>query len=335
MTDSDQVESSAESYYEESDSEPEVTLNILERQPRITAGKRLGQITSQEAEKDKSFWGSEKHRTWEESESDSEVEYTLDASNESDLSISDSEDGDLEHGEEEEEEDDEDIGQRKKRPVKGYVDRRDAVPESKKRSSHKKPVVSEGVPASVAHPAERRETRDTTRRLTIEMEERAATATSVPRRVTPSATRVKRKFTQEEMLEEAKTTEYWNTADLNEYMRITASLEATKNLSRSRRIVPRGSHIIKWKSTREGESLTIIPPADAKGVMGRPTSEILGIDPAPVYDAPGGRGWRYRTTGGDFFNNSDEFKKIRNKSKNLEIEEISQIIQNLKNSLIS
>jgi hypothetical protein len=36
----------SDSDYEDSDSEPEVTLNILERQPRITAGMRSALVFS-------------------------------------------------------------------------------------------------------------------------------------------------------------------------------------------------------------------------------------------------------------------------------------------------
>ena len=65
-----------ESYSDESSSEEEeVRYNVLEREKRVTAGKRYSTGVPAEPEKDITFWGTAEHDTWMEVEDDSSVSF--------------------------------------------------------------------------------------------------------------------------------------------------------------------------------------------------------------------------------------------------------------------
>ena len=299
---------------------------------------------------DQAFWGSDQHRTWEESESDSDVSYDLEESEEE--SDSDSElDGEEEEEESEEEESEDEEDKRRKRPrFQAYK-----VPDTKHGAPKRKTIVrrkakpSADTPVSVAESeVTRRETRDTTRARTLEVHSRSTPVTARKKASSPSGGQ--RKLTQEQLLEEARIVEEWNKADYDAYLRFTELSEKERNalMQKRRQRGPKNVYTIVTRSfIRNGasaEEIRIVPPVveeqvakkkDAKPPLPIKTvAEVLGLDQSiPEY---ADRSFKYRYPYGYMreFNTIAEFNIIHEEEQNVEREEAEKLLAHLHSLLV-
>ena len=354
------------SYYDSdsSDSVPEVTLNILERQPRITAGmnmnnieatvhfltgRRTKPVSGQEAEVDQTFWGSQQHRTWEESESDSEVSYKLDEDDESesDDEIDDNDELDEEESEDEDEDEDEETVRKRKRSIKAYKDPRTSAAAPKRKTIiRRKPKVPD-TPDSTKVDSEhasaaitRRETRDTTKARTLEVINRAEKST---RKHSPKQRALgQEKLTQEELLEEARITEEWNIADYEAYVRYTELSEKEQTAFLSKRKSSKQSQnsytLVSRSFVRNNEVISEIvihpPPIMFEGTKKekppvKSVQQLLRIDQEVLVSADKSHKYRHPYTW-EGFNSVSEFAEIEEKFKEKERAQVERVIENLK-----
>ncbi len=272
-------------------------------------------ITDKDAEADTVFWGSDQHRTWEESESDSEVSYDLDESDssESDSEMDEDDSGDAGSDESEEEED-----QDTKKPKRvfrgGYKDPRGAG--APKRKTTRPPVQrvirkdTETPPSTV----ERRQTRDTTRAITQQVTDREFSkkpSLKEKSRFKPE----KHVWTQDELMEEARLTEEWNTADYEAYIRYTelSERERMQFLQKRKPKEQVGSYKVVHRSylvNNEPKSeILIFPPIEG---VERPLNDVLlGIVDGQKDEGKYKR-FRYRhPRTGEGFNTAAEFRAIQ------------------------
>jgi hypothetical protein len=228
-------------------------------------GQRMKPITDKDAEVDTVFWGSDKHRTWEESESDSDVSYDLDEDDE-DSDEEDSMDDDAVSADAESDTSvDEDERLKKRKNSGGYKDPRTAAPKRVIRRS----IVKTPKPAPLETPiSERRQTRDTTRAITLQVTQRSETKRESPKetKISPKRAHV---WTQEDLLEEARQTEEWNIADYEAYIRYTelSEKERMQFLQKRKPKEQVGSYkIISRSVCRDGKAdseVLIFPPAES------------------------------------------------------------------------
>jgi|LauGreDrversion4_2_1035121.scaffolds.fasta_scaffold202887_2 hypothetical protein len=332
----------------DSDSGPEVTLNILERQPRVTAGmfafqsasiyslgRRMQDLSREDAEIDNVFWGSDKHRTWEESSSDSEVSYDI----EDDEENSDSDDSELDEDEEDEEDEEEPESEdevRISRKSKGYSDPRLKSSLPKKRENIQAPRVPKPPLDSYDVP----ETRHTTRERTQEVNLRSIPSTPQAALRT-RALRREPQLTQEQLMAEAAITEEWNKADLEAYVRYTelsdkdkAELEKGKQgfgvSSRSEyRIISR-SFSSALGSTSEIRIHSPTREKQSKVPRSADTARLMGIA-YPQQSCRSSRGSsRYRhPVSLEGFSCLDEFARIEDRLQNEEVKRVRRLLNDL------
>ena len=311
-------------------------------------GKRAKILTGDEEEIDRSFWGSEKHKTWEESESDSDISYDLEESE--DESDSDSEldqvEGDDESGTEESVDEEEN---RRKRP-RFHAYKVPPQNEGIKRKTviRRKSVTQEPV-ETPSDNFEKRETRETTKARTLEVTERKSVDVSGKKRKHASRGSSVT-LTQEEQMEEARIVEEWNKADYDAYLRYTEMSEKERNALMQKRRNNTGSKnlykIITRSYIKDGEvqsELKIVPPLieestkekGKRSVIGlKSVSDVLRINrtkPEPV-----GRLFRYRYPHGDMleYNTVEEFKEIRKNELEREKSEAEAVVKELRLLLV-
>jgi hypothetical protein len=299
-------------------------------------GKRSTRLSGNEEEIDRAFWGSEQHRTWEESESDSDVSYDMDEEDdeeeelESEMDQEESED-ESEDEPEEEDEGENDSRQKKRMRFNAYraptpagatgrktvVTRREKVTPTPRSTSEPKDL-----------PSERRETRESTKARTQEVQSRPKSqVTKKKGPTTPTGTSLKP--TQEQLMEEAKVVEEWNKADYDAYIRFTELSEKERAAFLQKR-KPRGSKtaysIVSRSFIESGtvrNEIRIIPPVTDASLVPRKkekalrletslrsASDVLGIN-SEVPPIPS-KQFRYRYPYGSMqpFNTVEEFQSI-------------------------
>ena len=200
MSDSSSLGDSS-AYDEEESEEEEVRYNILDREKRVTAGRRYNKLLAGiEAEKDAAFWGNKEHATWVEEDDDSSVSFRSDEEEDIDDDSMSSE-ADLSESSESEEV----VEEKSRRTAKNkYVD--PALLKKKK-------------PQTVKRIIEEKEEQISERMSLREKSNRSSIDSGKPDIKKPAVSKVAvHKMTQEELLEEAKLTEQINTAALNAYI---------------------------------------------------------------------------------------------------------------------
>ena len=197
---------------EDDQEEEEVRYNILDREKRVTAGRRYQRPSAPvEAEKDAAFWGTTEHDTWVEEEDDSSVSYNSDDDEMlEDESISDSAD----IVDSSESDISEDAQVRRGTKKNKYVDPALAKPKVTRAAQPKT--------EKIAHPAavvEKRVLRDRGSRLT-------ETATTVQTVSAPVKMKIEEnQMSQDEILAEARLTEEYNTQMLRDYYAFESATE--------------------------------------------------------------------------------------------------------------
>jgi len=300
-------------------------------------GKRYAKPSGKEEKIDQTFWGSEEHRTWEESESDSDVSYDLDEEDEEEEELESEMEGDEDEDEEREEEEEEDEQEnRRKRPrfqaYKPPPDK-DIVRKKTVVVRKSKPAVSEtpkSVADSVSAPIERRQTRESTQARTQEVMEKPA-ATGAPKRKPSTPSRSQSlKPTQEQLMEEAKIVEEWNKADYDAYIRFTELSEKERQAFLQKK-KPKGLKnaytIVSRSFIKDGEvasEIRVIEPVKQEPVGPkkkkkpgefdshfRSIYDILGIQ-ADIPMQPD-KSYKYRFPYGSMpgYNTLEEFRAIR------------------------
>lgn len=287
---------------------------------------------------DNVFWGSDKHRTWEESSSDSEVSYDLDNNDED----SDSDDSELDEDEEEDDEEGTESEDEKttKRRMTGYSDPRlkRSAPVAKAVTNRVARVQKPSLPYEVP------ETRHTTRERTREVNVRSTSHPNTPLSRTTKLSPRRPTLTQEQLMAEAAITEEWNKADLEAYVRYTelsdkekAELEKGKqsNLSTSiksdYRIISRSSQSALGVTS---EIRIHSPIRDMKDKQHKhskvPTSKLLGVSTPGNHIDNGSRGLRYRhPVSLEGFNSNEEFANIDSRIRKQEEKRVRKLVNDL------
>lgn len=349
--------SSLSDYSSEADSsgsEPEITLNILEREKRVTAGMmripnhlwvmsgmRAKLLTGEEEQKDRTFWGSEEHNTWEESESDSDISYDLDELEEE--SESDSELDEEDESEEEEPEDDEERRRKRPRfqaykvPEKGTPKRRTVV----RRNSSSTPKPEEGIKDEVT--TDTRERRETTKARSLEVTERKMSSSFGLRKKRSQTQYVA--LTQEQLMEEAKMVEEWNKADYDAYLRYTEMSEKERNALIQKRRNNGSKNLYRIVSRsyiedgQEKSELKLVPPLEedslkikekmSKGILYKSAKEVLRMDASKPL--PANKSFKYRYPYGDMegYNTIAEYEDIIERERGKEVLESEKLVQEL------
>ncbi|UKJ89694.2 hypothetical protein MACJ_002947 [Theileria orientalis] len=251
--DSSEESSSYDSSDEESFDESKVGI-ALELPKRENRGKKFNQLVGEELEKDQQFWG---HSTWEEDEVDDDYNCS-----EGEEQYAYSTDSDFDDPEEEEEEevDESHLKETKKRKKFGaYVDpmllanKRTMQALSRKKASStiqtKKPTSS---PTKAAYTPEDfiRERRATTKQKTEAIKELVNTRKTKKKKVSDTRkarVREPRKYTQEELIEQAKRTEEANRKSLQS---LQAWEDEKKKYTETKRFTYKGHYDIwiSWNS---------------------------------------------------------------------------------------
>lgn len=301
----------------------------------LYVGRRLKPITDKDAEVDTVFWGSDQHRTWEESESDSEVSYNLDDADSSDSS-SDMDDDESGAGSDSDESEsgDEDDGRKPKKVFRGgYKDPRSkpAAPK-RKLAPVQRAIKKEIVPETPSSAGERRQTRDTTRAMTEEITQRESTKKPLVSKEKPKTE--KHVLTQEELLEEARLTEEWNTADYEAYIRYTelSERERMQFLQKRKPKEQVNCYKVVHRSFMEGGELKseikVFPPM--AGTL-RPLNDVLlGIGENEFANATRSP-FRYRhPRTGEGYNTCGEFRQIQERllrEERMQAERVLEILE--------
>jgi len=195
---------------------------------------------------------------------------------------------------------------------------------------------------------ERRETRDTTRARTLEVQERAIPSSS-KKSPASTPTRDKPRLSQEQLLEEARIVEEWNKADLEAYIRYTELSEKERNamLQKRRRGGSRNEYTFCSRSYIEDgqvkSEIKIVPPPPSSeetskkkpGVFipRRFTNDLLGIQAKPEVPDRSMCNYRYPYGGEDVFNTAEEYEAIRRGYVDWEVNEVQKVMRHL-NSLL-
>ena len=306
---------------------------------------RLHQISNEEAQVDEVFWGSKEHRTWEESEDDSDVSYDLD---EEDEEESESEDSELDEDIDEEDEDEESEPETDKAPRKSfraYKDPRLAVAAPKKREIPPKPKTPKTPVSSYELP----ETRHTTRARTVDVTSKASA--EQPNSRIRAKQPVRPHLTQEQLMAEAAITEEWNKADLEAYVRYTeltdkekAELEKGKQkqsiLTRSDyRLVSRSFISDRCSSSEIRIHSPIRSGLTAKDSQHsvapkRPSSMLLKMVSLPSQPRRWGSRYLHPQTM-EGFNTALEFSEIEKRIENQEKRRVQKLVNDLRSLLVN
>ena len=311
----------------------------------VTLGKRTRTaLTGEEENVDRAFWGSEQHRTWEESESDSDISYDLDEDEEEE-SESDSELDEEEKEESSEDDESEDEDTRKKQK-KGRFQAYKPVSVSEAGAPKKKTIVRrKPKPVVLAEesiaPDLRRETRDSTRARTMEVQDRP---TPVSTRRIRRPTDGRKIYTQEQLMEEARIVEEWNKADLDAYIKYTEMSEKEKNamMQKRRRGTSQNEFTIFSRSyiDSRGEvssELRLVPPPQEESLKKKivsplplkSTQQLLGIAEPEEPAMRSGFAYRYPYGGLEGFNTVEQYEAIRADYVDYEIREIKNVISKI------
>ena len=218
-------------------------------------------------------------------------------------------------GNEEEEEDDEmdedieEVSSSKKRMAKfkAYVDPREL-------KTVKKTIVRKKVASSskVFTPTDRPGTRDTTRARTEEVIEKVEKNVSSKRLKSPRDPLVL--LTQEELMEEARLTEEWNTADYDAYI---SYMELNEKIDTSRRRGKKNSNVVISRS--------FIENGYVKSELIVPAYFELVHATLPNQSAK----YRYPKDPSQVFNTVEEFSKIHENFIQNEVKNIQEILKDI------
>lgn len=307
----DSDEGGSEDAYDddEESEEEEIRYNILDREKRVTAGRRYQRPAAPvEAEKDATFWGTTEHDTWVEEEDDSSVSFNSDDDDMlEDESISDS--ADMVDSSESDISEDVVV----KRGTKNkYIDPALAKPKVARPSQPKAPRLP-----PVQQPVEKRVLRDRGGRVT----EAVTTKPSAPVKMKIEEAQM----TQEEILAEARITEEYNTQTLRDYYAFESAAEKpvkTRDMFRpsivSRSFIDEYGNLKYELCYKNGATPNSLPPVEVKTRLCAVTGQ-----PAKYVDPVSGLGYL----------NSQAFKSIRNSFAQDEGKDFAKAVQLLQSRI--
>ena len=235
---------------------------------------------------------------------------------------------------------------RRKRPrFQAYKvpDTKQAAPKRKTIVRRKPKPVAE-TPQSVAGSETlRRETRDTTRARTLEVHSRPVLASAKKKATSPTSAQPK--YTQEQLLEEARVVEEWNKADYDAYLRFTelSEKERTAFMQKRRHRGPKNVYTVVTRSfVHDGqvtEELKIIPPVVEESVTKKKdtkpplpvksVAEVLQLDQSRPEPADKRHKYRYPYGETPLFNTIEEFQSIHHSEREKEREVAENLLQYL------
>lgn len=204
----------------------------------------------------------------------------------------------------------------KKRNFKAYVDPREKSEVKKVR----KTIVRKKSLNVETKEVERVGTRDTTRARTEEVSVRADKTANTPK--TPRKEQVYVPLTHAELMDEARITEEWNTADLQAYIKYTelSDKERAANFAFSKKVPKYVYRSFKDENNEERSEIRMTIPLTISS-----TSMVVPKKTNAKY--------RYPYMEDRYFNTCEEFSRIHEEYLELEKAEIKSIIADLTNRL--